>query len=122
VENPQIVMIVTLEGTNGGEAGFGAPVAAPVFREVAMAALRMLDVPKDLPDTPVTASNTEANGSIDGPRSVSSFTPPSAWVGALASSGSSISPQMESPGRRPFLTVADGRVMVQTRVGGQVAK
>ena len=25
VENPQIVIIVTLEGTNGGEAGFGAP-------------------------------------------------------------------------------------------------
>ena len=62
VENPQIVIIVTLEGTNGGEAGFGAPVAAPVFREVAMAALRMLDVPKDLPEAPVTASRAAAPG------------------------------------------------------------
>ena len=53
LENPQIVIIVTLEGTSGGTAGFGAPVAAPVFREVAMAALRMLDVPKDLPDAPL---------------------------------------------------------------------
>ncbi len=122
VENPQIVMIVTLEGTNGGEAGFGAPVAAPVFREVAMAALRMLDVPKDLPDTPVTASNVAANGWVDGPRSVSSFTLPPARVGALASSGSSISPQMESLGRRPFLTVSEGRVLVQARAGGRVAK
>ena len=47
VSNPQIVIVVTLQGTSGGEAGFGGPVAAPVFSEVAMAALRMLDVPKD---------------------------------------------------------------------------
>ncbi len=47
------MIAVTLEGTSGGEAGFGGPVAAPVFREVAMAALRMLDVPKDLPDSPM---------------------------------------------------------------------
>jgi cell division protein FtsI (penicillin-binding protein 3) len=52
VANPQIVMVVTLQGTSGGEAGFGGPVAAPVFSDVAMTALRMLDVPKDLPDTP----------------------------------------------------------------------
>ncbi|MGH9558988.1 MAG: penicillin-binding transpeptidase domain-containing protein, partial [Bryobacteraceae bacterium] len=50
VADPQIVIVATLEGTSGGEAGFGAPVAGPVFREVAMSALRMLDVPKDLPD------------------------------------------------------------------------
>ena len=53
VSNPQIVVVVTLQGTSGGEAGFGGPVAAPVFSEVAMAALRMLDVPKDLPDSPM---------------------------------------------------------------------
>jgi cell division protein FtsI (penicillin-binding protein 3) len=68
VENPQIVMIVTLEGTNGGEAGFGAPVAAPVFREVAMAALRMLDVPKDIPDTPVTAAAPAHQDEMPAPR------------------------------------------------------
>ncbi|MGH9614611.1 MAG: peptidoglycan D,D-transpeptidase FtsI family protein, partial [Bryobacteraceae bacterium] len=32
VANPQIVIVATLEGTSGGEAGFGGPVAAPVFR------------------------------------------------------------------------------------------
>ena len=124
VENPQIVIIVTLEGTNGGEAGFGAPVAAPVFREVAMAALRMLDVPKDLPDAaPVTASNqpaapltnaaAEANAKTGVParnqQSVSSFTPPPARVEAPAIPGSPVSPQEESPGRRPFLTASGGR-------------
>ena len=48
--NPQIVIAVTLNDTTGGTAGYGGPVAAPVFREVAMDALRMLDVPKDLPE------------------------------------------------------------------------
>jgi cell division protein FtsI (penicillin-binding protein 3) len=51
VSNPQIVVAVTLVGTSGGGAGYGGAVAAPVFRAVATSALRMLDVPKDLPDT-----------------------------------------------------------------------
>src|SRR5262249_7392491 len=50
VADPKIIVAVTLNGTTGGTAGYGGPVAAPVFREVAMSALRMLDVPKDLPD------------------------------------------------------------------------
>ncbi len=50
VANPQIVIAVTMEDTGGGAAGYGGPVAAPVFRDVAMTSLRILDVPKDLPD------------------------------------------------------------------------
>lgn len=50
VANPAIVIAVTLNGTAGGSSGYGGAVAAPVFREVATAALRILDVPKDLPD------------------------------------------------------------------------
>lgn len=49
VQNPAVVIVVALNGTSGGNAGFGGVVAAPVFREVATAALRILDVPKDLP-------------------------------------------------------------------------
>lgn len=48
VTNPQIVIVVTLNGTTHGSSGFGGAVAAPVFREVATSALRMLDVPKDV--------------------------------------------------------------------------
>jgi cell division protein FtsI (penicillin-binding protein 3) len=55
VANPRIVIAVTLNGTTGGTAGYGGPVAAPVFREVAMAALRILDVPKDVPDESVSS-------------------------------------------------------------------
>ncbi len=59
--NPQIVVAVTLNNTAGGIEGYGGPVAAPVFREVAMSALRMLDVPKDLPDSAVVAAAEPAD-------------------------------------------------------------
>jgi cell division protein FtsI (penicillin-binding protein 3) len=49
VTNPSIVVVVTLNGTRG-EGGFGGVVAAPVFHAVATEALRVLDVPKDIPD------------------------------------------------------------------------
>ena len=49
VTNPAIVVVVTLNGTTTS-AGFGGVAAAPVFRTVAMEALRVLDVPKDIPE------------------------------------------------------------------------
>jgi cell division protein FtsI (penicillin-binding protein 3) len=49
VTNPQIVMIVTLNGTHG-TAGFGGAAAAPVFRAVGTEAMRVLEVPKDVPE------------------------------------------------------------------------
>ena len=55
VSNPQIVIAVTLIGTTGASAGFGGATAAPVFHDVATSALRMLDVPKDLPESPTPA-------------------------------------------------------------------
>ncbi|HWZ31521.1 MAG TPA: penicillin-binding protein [Bryobacteraceae bacterium] len=87
VANPQIVIAVTLNGTSGGSAGYGGPVAAPVFREIATSALRMLDVPKDLPDDmfravvaePVDRDDLAIAGLGDapphGPQAVSSVTP-----------------------------------------------
>jgi cell division protein FtsI (penicillin-binding protein 3) len=59
VANPQIVIAVTLVGTSGGGAGYGGPVAGPVFRGVATSALRMLDVPKDLPDSLLRVTRAE---------------------------------------------------------------
>ena len=49
VTNPAIVVVATVNGTHG-ESGFGGPTAGPVFRAVATEALRLLDVPHDLPD------------------------------------------------------------------------
>jgi membrane peptidoglycan carboxypeptidase len=58
--NPQVVVVVTLNGTHG-EAGFGGQAAAPVFKVVAGEALRVFDVPKDLPEntpTPTLVAKT----------------------------------------------------------------
>lgn len=63
VTNPAVVVVVTLNGTHG-TAGFGGAAAAPVFRAVATEALRILDVPKDLPDaqpeTPALVAKADA--------------------------------------------------------------
>ena len=49
VTNPQLVIVVTINGT-AGDAGMGAAAAAPVFKAIATEALRMMDVPKDIPE------------------------------------------------------------------------
>ena len=65
--NARIVVVVTLNGTHG-TAGFGGEAAAPVFRVVAGEALRLLDVPKDLPDPPDKTLLAKANDKeIDAP-------------------------------------------------------
>lgn len=62
--NPAIVVAVTLNGTHG-EGGFGGVVAAPVFHEVATEALRVLEVPKDLPDEMFLKTLVTRNGDLD---------------------------------------------------------
>ncbi len=59
LNNPAIVVVATLNGT----ALMGGEASAPVFRAVATAALRFLDVPKDLPDFVAKPddSNTPSN-------------------------------------------------------------
>jgi cell division protein FtsI (penicillin-binding protein 3) len=49
VTNPAFIVVVTLNGTSGST-GMGAGAAAPVFKAVATETLRVLDVPRDLPD------------------------------------------------------------------------
>lgn len=103
VANPHIVISVTLNGTTGGNTGFGGVRAAPVFRAVATDALRMLDVPKDLPDrgdpdveTLPVGNDLAIAGLSDAPsvfedaapapRVVSSVTPPLAQGGKPSAS------------------------------------
>ncbi len=68
VTNPSIVVVVTVNGTHG-ESGFGGPTAGPVFRAVATEALRLLDVPHDLPDqeppTLIAAADSNADDAAD---------------------------------------------------------
>jgi cell division protein FtsI (penicillin-binding protein 3) len=49
VTNPQLAIVVTINGT-AGDSGMGAAAAAPVFKAIATEALRMMDVPKDIPE------------------------------------------------------------------------
>jgi cell division protein FtsI (penicillin-binding protein 3) len=72
VTNPAIVVVVTLNGTHG-DAGFGGHAAAPVFNAVASEALRVLDVPPDMPiDEPkpllAKAENLDAPAIDSAPR------------------------------------------------------
>ncbi len=71
VTNPAIVVVVTLNGTHGS-AGFGGVVAAPVFHDVATEALRVMDVPRDVPDAAPDKNETQLAdlddaSTVDGP-------------------------------------------------------
>jgi cell division protein FtsI (penicillin-binding protein 3) len=54
LSNPALVVVVTLNGSSE----FGGAVAAPVFQEIAAAALRILEIPKDRPETMLLARNS----------------------------------------------------------------
>ena len=62
--NPGVVVVVTLNGTRG-EGGLGAYVAGPTFKVVASEALRVFDVPKDLPEATPNATLVAQNGRED---------------------------------------------------------
>jgi membrane peptidoglycan carboxypeptidase len=55
VTNPAVVIAVTLNGSSK----FGGVVAAPVFRKVAETALRILEVPRDIPEQLAGAAKDE---------------------------------------------------------------
>ena len=67
LNNPAIVVVVTLNGTHGS-LGYGGRASAPVFHTLAQEALRVLDVPKDLPDESptVVADNQKKTAADDG--------------------------------------------------------
>ncbi len=49
MNNPKILVCVTVSGTTG-DAGFGASASGPAFQTVAEAALRIREVPRDVPE------------------------------------------------------------------------
>jgi cell division protein FtsI (penicillin-binding protein 3) len=101
VNNPAIVVVVTLNGTHG-TGGFGGAVAAPVFHEVATEALRVLDVPRDLPDNapdveqPKLADLDDAP-TMDGPVEAPVLEEAEAQLPADASQG----PTLQAAGPQP---------------------
>jgi cell division protein FtsI (penicillin-binding protein 3) len=55
VNNPRLVTVITLNGSSV----FGGVVAAPVFSKVTTAALRILNIPGDLPETSIPAADQD---------------------------------------------------------------
>jgi cell division protein FtsI (penicillin-binding protein 3) len=55
VTNPALVVLVTMHKTSG-ESGQGADTAAPVFTAIMTEALRMLDVPRDIPEQEIATA------------------------------------------------------------------
>lgn len=49
MNNPSVLVVVTVSGTTG-VAGFGASASGPAFEAVASAALRLREVPRDVPE------------------------------------------------------------------------
>jgi cell division protein FtsI (penicillin-binding protein 3) len=70
--NPSMVVVVTLNGTHGVN-GYGGRAAAPVFHAVATEALRLLEVPKDLPDEPPPALVAQKQAEPDDESAVAEF-------------------------------------------------
>ncbi len=58
VTNPALVVLVTVHNTSG-ENGQGADAAAPVFTNIMTEALRMLDVPRDIPETEIATKKPQ---------------------------------------------------------------
>ena len=75
VTKPAIVVVVTVNGTEGMD-GYGGPTSAPAFREVAAAALRLLDVPKDLPEMSPPEEGDQADENDVAIASLGSSIPP----------------------------------------------
>ncbi len=59
VSNPALVIVVTLNGTTGNS-GMGGAAAAPAFHTIATEALRLLEVPKDLPEDHPLLAKTDS--------------------------------------------------------------
>lgn len=109
VANPQIVIAVTLIGTTSGTAGFGGSTAAPVFHDVAMSALRMLDVPKDLPDSSMPVLTSSDQRGVNEAPTAGLNTPPQLFADVSHTSGRSDSAAILSSSISTRLHVAENQ-------------
>jgi cell division protein FtsI (penicillin-binding protein 3) len=103
VTNPRIVIVVTINGTEG-TVGYGGPTSAPVFREVAAAGLRVMDVPKDLPEMVPTGNAPADENDVAIADLGSSIPPPLVPAGdAVAADDRPVASANNAPDQRTFL-------------------
>ena len=136
LNNPAIVVVVTLNGTHGS-LGYGGRASAPVFHTVAQEALRVLDVPKDLPDaSPDTVVAANQKPADDGDIALTDFVEgpnvledpeddetPAGQTGATAPSGTSPRvPDFRGKSMRVVLAEAAARGLTVLPAGSGVAR
>jgi cell division protein FtsI (penicillin-binding protein 3) len=92
VANPSVVVVVTLNGASK----YGGAVAAPVFREVAATALRLLDVHKDLPEG-ISPDSTGPNN-VDDLAIADLSSPPPTPAGAVPAATGGALPRISPAG------------------------
>ncbi|MBI3679485.1 MAG: transpeptidase family protein [Acidobacteria bacterium] len=85
LRRPAVVVVVSLNGSSG----FGGAVAAPVFRRVTAAALRILDVPKDHDESAMVAqARTAPEPDAENDLAIAPLTPgPQEAAGTVAAEG-----------------------------------
>jgi cell division protein FtsI (penicillin-binding protein 3) len=99
VNRPAIVVVVTLNGASK----YGGAVAAPVFERIASAALRILDVPKDLPDIePAPVSDDELSD-----LSIADLGTPPLLENQTAAGPSAAAPSSQTPVTPPAAAASD---------------
>lgn len=82
-ENPRVVIVVSIQQPQGAEVG-GGQVSAPVFSQIAAGAMRILDVPPELPElTQVTTQPSRDPEILDLPETVPVEDAPAASAGGV---------------------------------------
>ena len=98
VNDPRIVVVVNLFGTHGENIGFGGATAAPVFREVAQAALRILGIPPD----PKLMKDAPPEDAAPVVPDIADVVTPDPTINDLASVPYTLAPSGKTEGQRIF--------------------
>lgn len=114
VVNPRIVVVVSAHGASGADS-YGAYVSAPAFSSVASAALRLLQVPPDVPEQAPAGTLELAGAAAEPAHSVSSVPHPlvsgqDASANALAAAASGDQRIFSEPGAAPVNQATGPRV------------
>jgi cell division protein FtsI (penicillin-binding protein 3) len=97
VANPAVVVVVTLNGATK----YGGTVAAPVFNKVATAALRILDVPKDIPEDIISPEDLKPSDMDD--TALADLATPDPDEDTVLASAAVPAPAAAEPGAPPVL-------------------
>ncbi len=112
VVNPRIVIVVTVSGTTG-EAGFGGRASAPAFQKVGDLAMRVIGVPRDLPDEVKEKQPKSSTHEDDNDLAIAGLSEPPALDDGPEGASSDLPDQQYTGPRAPKLTGLSVKEVVQ---------